>query len=134
MAAPKGAVSPRRLNVTPELMADVRRRYQQTDEPLATLAADLGCSTETVRNIAKREQWVRHVPPPRDLTRAAKLRIQAEALAQAREQGACTPRAAAGRVGRRSLRSKRRRTGWGAWLRHQRPPPPSPPRKGEGVI
>ena len=88
MATLKGAVSPRRLSVTPELMADVRRRYEQTEEPLATMAADLGCSNETVRNIAKRENWTRYVPPPRDLTRAAKLRIQVEALAQAREQGA----------------------------------------------
>ena len=86
MTSPKGAVSPRRLNVTPALMADVRRRYEASEETLATLAADLGCSVETVRNIAKRELWVRYVPPPRDLTAAARLRIKAEALAQEQEQ------------------------------------------------
>ena len=37
------------------------------------MAADLGCCHETVRNIAAREGWVRYVPPPRDLTPAARL-------------------------------------------------------------
>jgi len=81
MATPKGAPSPRRLNLTAELKADVRRRYEQTEESLSTMAADLGCCHETVRNIAKREKWVRYVPPPRGLSPAARLRIKAEALA-----------------------------------------------------
>ena len=73
MAKPARAVSPRRLNVTPELLADIRHRYEHTPESLSTMAADLGCTGQTVCNLAKREGWVRYVPPPRDLTLAAKL-------------------------------------------------------------
>jgi hypothetical protein len=83
---PTRAIEARRLKVTPELLANVRQRYEQTDEPLSTMAADLGCSLETVRNIAKRETWVRYVAPPRDLSPAAKLAARAKALAA--EQGA----------------------------------------------
>ena len=75
------AVSPRRLNVTPELLADIRHRYEHTPESFSTMAADLGCSIETVRNIAKREGWVHYQPPPRDLSPAAKLLARAEKLA-----------------------------------------------------
>ena len=45
------------------------------------MAADLGCCTETVRAIARREGWVRYEPPPRDLSPAARLRVRAERLA-----------------------------------------------------
>ena len=70
-----------RLNITPELLADVRRRYEHTPERLATMAADLGCCVETLRAIAKREGWVRFEAPPRDLSPAARLRLRAEQLA-----------------------------------------------------
>ncbi len=78
---PVRAIQSRRLQFTPALIADVRRRYERTDEPLATLAADLGCSIETVRNIAGRENWLRYAPPPRDLTPAARLAARAKTLA-----------------------------------------------------
>jgi hypothetical protein len=80
------AIESRRLRVTPALLADVRRRFERSDEPLATMAADFGCSIETVRNIAKRERWLRYQPPPRDLSPAARLAARAAALAM--EQGA----------------------------------------------
>jgi hypothetical protein len=78
-ARKKGA---RRLNVTPELIANVRHRFEHSEERLATMAADLGCCTETVRAIARREGWVRYEPPPRDLSPAARLRVRAERLAE----------------------------------------------------
>ena len=78
----KRAIKSRRLQFTPALIADVRRRYERTSEGLATLAADLGSSVETVRNIAGREGWRRYVPPPRDLSPAAKLAARAQALTQ----------------------------------------------------
>jgi len=72
----------RRLNITPKLKADIRRRYEHTPERLGTMAADCGCCGETVRAMAKREGWVRYEPPPRDLSPAARLRMRAEALSQ----------------------------------------------------
>ena len=66
----------RRLNVTPELTANVRHRFEHSEERLATMAADLGCCIETVRAIARREGWVRYEPPPRDLSPAARLRAE----------------------------------------------------------
>ncbi len=72
----------RRLNVTPELTANVRHRFEHSEERLATMAADLGCCIETVRAMARREGWVRYEPPPRDLSPAARLRVRAEKLAE----------------------------------------------------
>jgi len=74
------AIEARRLKFTDELLANVRQRFEHSDEPLSTMAADLGCCNTTLRGIAKREGWVRYVAPPRDLTPAAKLLAQAEAL------------------------------------------------------
>ena len=74
------ATEARRLKFTDELLANVRWRFEHTDEQLSTMAADLGCCSETVRNIAKRENWVRYEPPPRDLIPAAKLQAKAEKL------------------------------------------------------
>ena len=71
----------RRLKFTPALLANVRRRYEHTDEILSTMAADLGCCKTTLRGIAKREGWVRYRAPPRDLLPAARLLERAEALA-----------------------------------------------------
>jgi len=79
---PVAAISARRLKITPALHDNVRRRYEQTDEPLAAFAADLGCTVQTVCNIAKREGWVRYVAPPRDVTPAMLLRVRAERLAE----------------------------------------------------
>jgi len=74
------ATEARRLKFTPELLADVRRRFEGSDEPLSTMAADLGCCKTTLRGIAKREGWVRFEPPPRDLLPAARLLARAEKL------------------------------------------------------
>jgi hypothetical protein len=79
LARKRGA---RRLDVTPELTANIRHRYEHSDERLAAMAAGLGCCTETVRAMARREGWVRYEPPPRDLSSAARLRVRAEQLAE----------------------------------------------------
>ena len=49
------AILARRLSFTDELLANVRQRWEHTDEPLSTMAADLGCCKTTLRGIAKRE-------------------------------------------------------------------------------
>ena len=75
------AILARRLKFTDELLANVRQRFEGSDEPLSAMAADLGCCKTTLRGIAKREGWVRYVPPPRELLPAAKLAARAEKLA-----------------------------------------------------
>ena len=75
------AIMARRLSFTPELLANVRQRFEHSDEPLPSMAADLGCCKTTLHKLAKREGWLRYVRPPRDLTSAARLEARAEALA-----------------------------------------------------
>ena len=99
MARPTRAIEARRLKVTPELLANIRHRYEHTDEPLSLMAADLGCCGETVRNIAKREGWVRFVPPPRDLTPAARLAARAAALTEQSDAAVSLPPPIAERIG-----------------------------------
>ena len=44
---PVRAIAARCLNVTPELLADIRHRYEHTPKSLLTMAADLGCCGQT---------------------------------------------------------------------------------------
>ena len=69
-----------RLVFAPELIADGKRRYETTTESLDSIAIDFGSNRSTLRNIAKREGWVRYVAPPRGLPRAADIAAKAEAL------------------------------------------------------
>ncbi len=72
----------RRYRYSPALLADGRRRYEQTDEPATTIAADFGINKSTLSRMAGREGWVRYVPPVRDLPAAARLAAEADALTQ----------------------------------------------------
>lgn len=65
---------------TPELLAYMRQRFEQTEDTVVDIAADLGIHANTVRNIARREGWVRFVRPPQDLPSAMKLLAEAEAM------------------------------------------------------
>ena len=68
------------ITYTPELLANGRYRYEQTDESLISIASDFGVNRNTFRALAVREGWVRYRPPPRDLLPAAKLLAQADDL------------------------------------------------------
>jgi hypothetical protein len=68
---------------TPELLADGRRRYEQTEEPALSIADDFGINRNTLRALAIRLGWKRYKPPPRDLSTAAKLLAQAKGIKQA---------------------------------------------------
>ncbi len=70
----------RRYVYTPELLAYARHRFEHTDASLADIAVDLGIHKGTVGDLAKRESWVRYVPPPRDLAPSVRLLEAAEAL------------------------------------------------------
>jgi hypothetical protein len=69
-----------RIVFSPALIADIKRRYENTPETFESLVIDLGASRSTLRNIALSENWVRYVPPPRGLSRAAEIAAEAEAL------------------------------------------------------
>ena len=70
----------RRYVYTPELLAYARHRFEHSDASLADIAVDLGVHKGTVGDLAKREGWVRYVPPPRDLAPSVRLLEAAEAL------------------------------------------------------
>ena len=102
---PKPPRAPTRRRYTPALKADGKRRYEQTDEQASLIAADFGIHPGSFWRLAKREGWVRYVPPPRDISPAAKLQVQAEAL----EQALHPPLEGEGRTRERS----EPRAGWG---------------------
>ena len=63
-----------------ELLADGRRRYEQTSESLDSIAVNFGIHRTTFMALARREGWVRHVPVPRKLPPTARLSAEVEAL------------------------------------------------------
>lgn len=75
--------SPSPMIFTEELLADVRRRYEQTPEILTTMAFDLGIARSTLVEMAKQKGWVRYRPQPRDIIPAAQLAARAAVLSKA---------------------------------------------------
>lgn len=78
---PKPA-SRRRIQFTPALLEDIRRRYEQTDDTMVAIAADYRMSDTTLRRVVREHRWARRQPLPRDLPKAASVQIVAEALEQ----------------------------------------------------
>ena len=72
---------------TPELLASGKRRYEDTDEPVAAIAADFRIHAGSLRRLARELGWVRFDMGPRKLPAASRLLAKAEALEQALEQG-----------------------------------------------
>lgn len=68
---------------TDELLADARRRYEQTAEAKGAISADLGIARSTFDHLVARLGWKRFTPPPRDVDAAAKLAAKAQAFAKA---------------------------------------------------
>jgi len=72
---------------TPELLASGQRRYEDTDEPVAAIAADFRIHAGSLRRLARELGWVRFDRGPRELPVASRLLAKAEALEQALERG-----------------------------------------------
>ncbi len=68
----------RRRVYTPELLAYVRRRFEQTPDLMADIGLDLGISREAVRLLGKRERWKRYKRPPHGLPPAVSRSRQAD--------------------------------------------------------
>ena len=132
-AATAAAAESRRGRYTPELLADTRRRYEQTPERAALIAADLGCHVMTLHKLAKRESWVRYRPPPRDLPAHARLARAAEELEGRMRGDASTLPPRSGGEGRIAIAENDCTSGWGASCEiaipqdGEVPPPPSDP-------
>jgi hypothetical protein len=68
---------------TPRFLAAVKRRYEDTDEPMPAIAFQYGISLRTLHRMVDREGWrKRGDRPPKDLTPSALLLEAAEALAR----------------------------------------------------
>jgi hypothetical protein len=64
--------------LTAEALAYARQRYEKTDQPVRTIADDVGTSRDKLYKIAKAERWqLRKDRPPRGLSEALKLDIAA---------------------------------------------------------
>jgi len=72
---------------TPELLVAIRRRYEETDDPMPLMAAEFDVSTRTIYRMAACGRWARRMNrPPRTIPSALRLREEARALRNARTQ------------------------------------------------
>jgi hypothetical protein len=74
---------------TPEAITDIRYRYEQTDEPLAMIAADFGVHRKTLDTLAKTSGWnLRKDRGPRDLPPDLRLATEATNAVRSEVEGA----------------------------------------------
>src|SRR5512137_815535 len=80
---PPNAALRRARGFTLEALAHAKHRYEETDEPQESIAADLRIHRKSLDRLAKQEGWeLRKDRPPRELPPALQLSAQAsEALA-----------------------------------------------------
>jgi hypothetical protein len=66
---------------TSEMEANIRHRYEETDEPVERIAADRGVASGSLRRIARVKGWVRRKHRgPKDVTEAMRILAEAERL------------------------------------------------------
>jgi hypothetical protein len=113
-----GTPSWRKLGYTAELLADCRRRFEDTPESIVSIARDYGVDECTVRRLAERNGWTKYRPLPVDLPPALRLRRQAEELEVQRAAASLPPPAKPSSLppparGRSPADAERRRAGGG---------------------
>ncbi|MGH6770071.1 MAG: hypothetical protein ACRECO_13735 [Xanthobacteraceae bacterium] len=73
---------------TPEAVENMRRRYEDTDEPQDAIAADFGVTRGTLHRVANEHGWKKRKDrPPRDLSPAARLALEAERAIRSQIEG-----------------------------------------------
>jgi hypothetical protein len=83
---------------TPEAIQNARRRYEDTDEPQAAIAADFGVHRKTLDQLARRMGWtLRKDRPPRDLPGHLRLAVESEKVVKATLEGSAPDAAGGGR-------------------------------------
>lgn len=78
-----GRRAPSPMKFTDNLLADARRRYETTLEPITWIADDLGVCRTTLRSFASRNGWIRFNAPPLDVGPAARLARQTDVFVAA---------------------------------------------------
>ncbi|MBI3703472.1 MAG: hypothetical protein HY244_06400 [Rhizobiales bacterium] len=69
---------------TPRLLAAAKRRYEDTDQPMPSIAVAMGISLRTLHRMVERYGWrKRSDRPPRDLSPSGQLLERAIALKRA---------------------------------------------------
>ena len=81
----------RRQEYTPALLENLRFRFEETDESVLDIAASVPISHTTLRLRARECGWVKFVPPPLDLSPAAKLAAEAGRLSATADAAPPTP-------------------------------------------
>jgi hypothetical protein len=81
----------RKYEFDDDLMEELRRRYEETDETVVSIARWRGVSNTHLHRIAKDNGWVKFKPGPMGLSPAAKLNARAEALLKARVEDGPPP-------------------------------------------
>jgi hypothetical protein len=76
----KKAAEARRCKFSPELEARARYLFEETDASLADIAFELGIHKCTVPVVARRRNWKRYAPPPRDVSPVTRILVEAETL------------------------------------------------------
>jgi hypothetical protein len=76
----KKAAEARRCKFSPELEARARYLFEETDASLADIAFELGIHKCTVPAVARRRNWKRYAPPPRDVSPVTRILVEAETL------------------------------------------------------
>ncbi|MGM5034067.1 hypothetical protein [Tardiphaga sp. 803_E3_N1_3] len=72
----------------------MRQRYEETDETQASIAADFGVHSKTLRTLAHKQGWkLRKNRPPRDLPEAIRLNLLADQAVggAASSEASCDP-------------------------------------------
>ena len=77
------------VQYAPELIAAVRHRYEETDQPMPAIAGECGMSLRALHRMVEREGWSkRSERPPRNLPPAARLMEEVRSLADERRAAA----------------------------------------------
>lgn len=70
----------RKIEFTPDMMESIRRRYEHSTDGAEVIAHDCGVSKSVIQRLAREQKWVFYKAPPRDLSAAERLALEAEAL------------------------------------------------------
>jgi hypothetical protein len=87
----KKAVEARRCKFSPELEARARFLFEETDASMGDIAFELGIHKCTVPDVARRRNWKRYVPPPRDVSPVTRILVEAETLERRRNTAQSGP-------------------------------------------
>ena len=70
----------RKIDFTPRMMESIRQRYEHSADGAEVIGHDCGVSKSVIQRLAREQNWVVYKAPPRDLSAAERLALEAEAL------------------------------------------------------